>query len=319
MKNHFTLWIQEFLNNPSLNDCCLNVGNTQAVFADFGSGLISIDHPSFEITEVKNWVLDRLTEVGKTWDAKCPYVDATLKSGHRLHVVFAPIAQPGLLISLRQLQTSSSTQSLAHQRWQHDAAFESLKKIIRQGDSMILCGATGSGKTTLASDLLTFVPAEERIIALEDTSELNPSHPQFVKLLSRPSNADGFGEVTLRALLKQTLRMRPDRIILGECRGPEILELIQALNTGHRGFMATLHANSARDGIKRLELLCMLAAHGTLPLPLIRELISHGIQWIVHLKRNAKGQRAISEVIQVVGMEGSTLLLKPVFNQSPMT
>jgi pilus assembly protein CpaF len=175
---------------------------------------------------------------------------------------------------------------------------------------VLLCGATGSGKTTLLGDLLAEVPAGERILAIEDTPELNPDHPHFLSLYSRPANADGFGEVTLRALLRQTLRMRPDRIVLGECRGPEVLELLQALNTGHRGAMATLHANSCRDALRRVELLCLLASSGSIPQSAIRELLGSGISWVAHVSRE-EGQRRIDEICRVEGREGDTLLLRP--------
>ena len=188
--------------------------------------------------------------------------------------------------------------------------FAQLAEAVRKGDSVLISGATGSGKTTLAGDLLAEVPEHERLLALEDTPELAPAHPHFVSLISRPPNADGFGEVTLRMLLKQALRMRPDRIILGECRGSEVLDLLQALNTGHRGSLATLHANSPRDALRRVELLCLLAAAGAVPLSAIRELLAVGVQWIAQVKR-AGPQRIISELWRVEGREGDTILLRP--------
>lgn len=186
----------------------------------------------------------------------------------------------------------------------------------REGDSVLLAGATGSGKTTLANDLLSEVPCHERILALEDTPELAPAHPHFVSLTSRPPNADGFGEVTLRTLLKQALRMRPDRVILGECRGGEVLDLLQALNTGHRGAMATLHANSPRDALRRIELLCLLASQGSVPIPAIRELLAAGVQWIAQVRRtpdeSGRARREIHELWRVEGREGDTILMRPI-------
>jgi pilus assembly protein CpaF len=170
-------------------------------------------------------------------------------------------------------------------------------------------GGTGSGKTTLLNDLLAFTSEDERIIALEDTAEIHPIHAHFLSLLSRSANADGFGAVSLRDLLKQTLRMRPDRIVIGECRGDEVLDLLQALNTGHQGTLSTLHANSARDGLKRLELLALIGARGTIPSPLIKELISNGVQKIAFLKRR-NGVRKIESVLAVHGMEREVILTK---------
>jgi pilus assembly protein CpaF len=147
------------------------------------------------------------------------------------------------------------------------------------------------------------------MIALEDTAEIHPAHPHFLSLLSRAPNADGFGAVSLKDLLKQTLRMRPDRVLIGECRGDEVLDLLQALNTGHRGTLATLHANSARDALKRLELLALIAARGTIPSTLIKELISNGVQKIVYLKRE-NGVRKIQSVIAIQGMEREVILTR---------
>ena len=163
---------------------------------------------------------------------------------------------------------------------------------------------------------MSFVPDTERIIALEDTPELRPSHPHFLSLLSRGPNADGGGEVSLRHLLRQALRMRPDRIILGECRGAEVLEFLQALNTGHRGAMATLHANSAREALRRLELLCLLFAPSPLPTTTIRELLGLGVRWLVHVKKMSEG-RKISELWKIEGREGDTILMRPMLEERP--
>ena len=309
--------LKDHLAHPTVTDICIN--GPQGLFIDRGDGMERIGPAPHEMTEeaLRDWVLDQLSKVGKTWDAKLPFIDASLSSGHRLHVAFPPLASQGILVSLRRIPTaqsklsSSEGQKLAWDRWKSSPLFQVLTRVIGQGDSVIISGATGSGKTTLASDLLSFVPEKERIVALEDTRELSPAHFHFVSLVSRPANSDGYGEVTLRALLRQTLRMRPDRIILGECRGGEVLELLQALNTGHRGAMATLHANSPREALRRIELLCLLASSGSIPIPCIRELLAMGVQWIVQVKRFAEG-RKIQEVWKVEGREGDTILLRQV-------
>ena len=299
-------WLQQILNDPHITDICIN--GAHSVFIDRGQSLepwrVDSQVQTTEL-DLKTWILDQLSAIGKTWDARFPFIDASIPSGHRMHVVFPPLSQTGLLISLRKLPSRGCI------RWNHSPFYNRLKAAIQQGDSILISGATGSGKTTLANDLLGEVSTDERIIALEDTPELAPSHPHFLSLMSRPANADGFGEVTLRSLLKQTLRMRPDRIILGECRGSEVLELLQALNTGHRGALATLHANSPRDALRRIELLCILASEGRLPIRGIRELLSLGIQWIVQTKR-VESERIISEVVKLESMEGDTILLRPV-------
>lgn len=312
--------LQALLKNPSVTDICLNGGNE--VFFDRGNGLELCHEASLSEARLREWVLSELSAVGKTWDAKYPFVDATLPSGHRAHIVFPSSTQEKILVSLRRLTHSNEesepngdSQGSRGSRWcqspESTELYRCLVQAVQKGDSILLSGATGSGKTTLASDLLSEVPSHERMIALEDTPELSPRHPHFLRLLSRPPTSDGYGEITLRTLLKQTLRMRPDRIILGECRGNEVLDLLQALNTGHRGALATLHANSPRDALRRIELLCLLAVPGALPLFAIRELLSLGIQWIAQVKR-VSSVRKISEVWKVEGREGDTILMRPV-------
>jgi pilus assembly protein CpaF len=324
------VWLRELLAREEVTDICIN--GTLEAYADCGMGMLPIPSPHLENSplwsheiELKNWVLHQLASVGKTWDARHPFIDATLNSPwgeHRLHVAFPPLARQGILVSLRRLARVSqssfaapSSKELADKRWGSSPHFDLLKRAVRNGESILISGATGGGKTTLANDLLAEIPHHERILALEDTPELSPAHPHFVTLVSRPPNADGFGEVTLRTLLKQALRMRPDRVILGECRGAEVLDLLQALNTGHKGTLATLHANSPRDALRRIELLCLLAAGGSIPVGTIRELLASGVQWIVQVGRsspiNDLPRREIRELWKIEGREGDTILLRP--------
>lgn len=296
-------WLSEILANPQITDICIN--GDQETFVDCGHGMEKISHVRWDETQLQTWVIHQLSQIGKSWDAKNPFIDATLQSGHRIHIAFPPICPKGLLISLRKLPSASCSL-----RWQTDPYFETLCQIVKRGESLMVAGATGSGKTTLINDLLQQIPSHERVIALEDTLELNPSHPHFISLLSRPPNADGYGEITLRTLLKQALRMRPDRILLGECRGSEVLDLLLALNTGHRGAMATLHANSCRDALKRLELLCLVSSSTPIPLSVLRDLIASGIRWVAFVQRQ-KNARFIGELLRVEGKEGEIILLRP--------
>jgi pilus assembly protein CpaF len=313
-------WLSQALIDPETTDICIN--GSQQVYVDRGNGLelqkISNEDQWTE-NQLKDWILAELSKVGKTWDARYPFVDASLISGHRVHVAFPPLARQGILISLRRApqarMQSSQKKVTGAERWKSSPLYSFLAQRVRCGDSLLISGATGSGKTTLANDLLAEAPMEERIVALEDTPELMPDHPHFLSLVSRPPNADGYGEVTLRVLLKQTLRMRPDRIILGECRGGEVLDLLQALNTGHRGALATLHANSPRDALRRLELLCLLTSSGTIPVPVIRELLSLGIQWVAQVTREGS-QRKISECWRIEGREGDTILMRQVLESN---
>ena len=303
-------WLGALLQDTKVTDICINGGSA---FADSGRGLEPVPDSGWAPEPLKAWVLEQISLAGRSWDARHPFIDAPVRGTHRLHAAFPPVARGGILVSLRRLPGQSAhspeaARAAARTRWDSDSC-ELLAAAVRAGDSVLIAGATGSGKTTLAGDLLAEVPAHERLIALEDTPELAPAHPHFVTLLSRAANADGFGEVTLRALLRQVLRMRPDRVILGECRGGEVLELLQALNTGHQGALATLHANSPRDALRRMELLCLIAAGAAIPVPVIRELIASGIRWVVHVRRHGE-RREISEIARLEGREGDTLLLR---------
>ena len=305
------------LENEKVTDICLNGPNE--IFVDEGSGLekwIPAFPPFEHESDYRKFVLEQISLSGKTWDAKLPFLDTVFFQTHRAHIAFPPLAQHGIYVSLRRLPTRTprsllELQTQAKLRWKESSSpFETLIQSVTLQESMIFCGGTGSGKTTLLNDLLSFASEQDRIIALEDTAEIHPQHPHFLSLLSRTSNADGFGQVTLRDLLRQTLRMRPDRILIGECRGDEILDLLQALNTGHRGTLCTLHANSARDALRRMELMALLAAKGTIPDRLIKELIAHGIQKLVFLEK-----RKIKTVLHLEGMERDTILSRPIFNE----
>jgi pilus assembly protein CpaF len=310
--------LQTLLEDPTITDICLN--DHQSIRIDRGSGFERMDSPPlFEREEdYRQFLLEQLSLSGRTWDAKLPFVDTVFFQTHRAHLVFPPVSRTGICLSLRRLpgrnsESPETARIRGRNRWNGSVAgFEVLVRAVTLHESILFCGATGSGKTTLFNDLLSFIPERERLIALEDTAEIKPEHPHFLSLLSRPPNADGFGAVTLKDLVRQTLRMRPDRILIGECRGDEVLDLLLALNTGHRGTMATLHANSAQDGIRRLELLALIASRGQIPAPLIRTLISRGIQKIVHLERCGEGRR-ITEIISIEGMERDVIVSRRVF------
>ena len=305
----------DLLHRPNLTDLCVN--HYSEVYIDEGRGMIRYGGPPLfkSEAEYRAFVLEQISLSGKTWDAKLPFLDTIFFNSHRAHIAFPPLAQFGIYLSLRRLpnreiKSQITAQLEASARWKNsESHFEILKQAIREKETVFFVGGTGSGKTTLLNDLLSFVPAEERLIALEDTAEIHPAHPHFLSLLSRGPNADGFGAVKMTDLLRQTLRMRPDRILMGECRGDEILDLLQALNTGHHGTLATLHANSARDALKRVELLALIAAKGTIPGSLIKELMVNALQKIVYLSRE-NGQRKIQSILAIQGMERDVILTR---------
>lgn len=300
--------LDELTQNQLITDICIN--DQTAVYIDEGQGLKKY-HPQHSYTqqELKSWVLKELSLANKSWDAKYPFIDLLLPIGFRLHAVFPPICRKGILVSLRRMPWSMAKPPTEH--WKSQNGYEFIKDKILNKETVIISGATGAGKTTLLHALIDEIPETQRIIALEDTPELHPEHRQFLSLNSREKNPEGFGEISLREILKQSLRMRPDRIILGECRGAEVLELLQLLNTGHSGSLASIHANSAKDAIKRIELLCRLSSHSELSQKALRELLVSGIQWVIHLKTRDH-KREIAEISQICGMEGDTILSRPV-------
>ncbi len=307
--------LTEFLTSSKITDLCFN--RHDEIYLDQGRGFEKFPNPELIFhseTEYRNFVLEEISKSGKVWDAKLPFLDTVFFGTHRAHVAFPPLAQHGISLSLRKLPTRSKlthqeAQLKAAQRWSESGVgFALLVEAIGKKETIIFAGATGSGKTTLLNDLVSFIPSYERIITLEDTAELCPQHEHWLSLLSRTSNADGIGEVKLRDLVKQTLRMKPDRILVGECRGDEVIDLLQALNTGHRGTLSTIHANSAKEAIKRLELLAMIAARGTIPATLMKELIANGIQKIVFLS-----ERKIETIIQIEGFERDLIFSRAIF------
>lgn len=300
-------WLTNLLCDSEVTDILIN--GVSSVFVEKNGSMIDVTPPPpdrFTSQSLQSWTLARLSEAGKSWDARFPFVDLKMPEGHRLHVVFQPV-HDDILISMRAAPASRDARSLD---FGDPRALEILKNAVFRHETILLSGSTGSGKTTLLNQLLRSVDPNERILALEEVAELCPSHPHFVRLLARPPNADGFGEVTLRSLLRQALRMRPDRILLGECRGAEVLDLLQALNTGHRGSLVTLHANSGRDALRRIELLTLLHGPSGFSTRIARELIASSVNWVVHQKRDGP-RRIISEILRVEGLEGDAIIARP--------
>lgn len=289
-------WFLELLKDPEVTDICIN-GKKQ-VFVDRGEGLVYSPHTF----DPMPWALEQIALCKRSWSAHYPFINARLQTGHRLHVAFPPVSGPEPLLSIRMIRPQKRT-------WFPHSSFEYLKNVFQNGKSILLCGGTGSGKTSLSTDLIDCVSPQERILCLEDVPEIKPSHPHFISLQTREQNSDSLGSISLKMLLKEALRMRPDRIVLGECRGEEVLDYLQILNTGHSGALATIHANSTRDATHRVELLAQLSS-GSFSASTLRGLLCRGIQVIAFLKRTEEGKREIREISEVVGLEGDTILLK---------
>jgi pilus assembly protein CpaF len=248
-----------------------------------------------------------LTPLGRRVDELSPMVDARLEDGSRVHVVIPPLAVDGPSLSIRRFSAvRPGPEELVELGTLTGQLRDELAAAVGARRSILVSGGTGSGKTTLLNALSAFIDPAERVITIEDAAELRLSQPHVVRLESRPANVEGRGRVTIRALLKSALRMRPDRIVIGEVRGGEALDLLMALNTGHEGALSTVHANSPEDALRRVETLALMAGVG-LPHEAIREQLGRGLDLVIHLARLSDGSRrvvAVSEVVRTAGSIG---------------
>ncbi len=259
-------------------------------------------------------VIDRIVGgVGRRVDEGSPMVDARLKDGSRVNAIIPPLAVHGSVLTIRKFATDpyQVKDLISFGTLTVDVAVV-LEACVRGKLNVLVSGGTGTGKTTTLNVLSSFIPEAERIITIEDSAELQLQKPHVVALEARPSNAEGAGEVRIRDLVKNALRMRPDRIIVGECRGAEALDMLQAMNTGHEGSMTTVHANSPRDALSRLETMVLMAGFD-LPVRAIREQVNAAVDVIVQLERFGDGKRMVTAVTEVQGMEGDTILLQDIF------
>ena len=251
--------------------------------------------------------------VGRQIDAESPLSDARLADGSRVHVAIRPVAVDGPLLNIRKfVRGPLDMADLVRLGSCSETAFGFLKACVLARANVVVSGGTGSGKTTLLNVLSGYLPDDERIVTIEDTAELRLQQRHVVTLEARPPNAEQRGEVTIRDLVRNALRMRPDRIIVGECRGKEALDMLQAMNTGHEGSMTTLHANRPRDVLARIETLVLMAGFD-LPARAIRSQIASAIDVIVHLERLRDGTRKVMQISEVTGMEEDVITMQDVF------
>lgn len=260
-------------------------------------------------------IIQRIVEpLGRHVDAASPMVDARLPDGSRVNAIIPPLALDGASVTIRKFSDKKLTTDdlVAYGSMTQEMALF-LEEAVRSRQNILVSGGTGSGKTTLLNILSQFIPAGERIVTVEDSAELKLSHRNIVRLEARPANIEGQGRVAIRDLVVNTLRMRPDRIIVGECRGAEALDMLQAMNTGHDGSMTTCHANNPRDALARLENMVMMAGF-ELPSTAIREQISSAVNLIVQQTRMPDGSRKVIKITEVAGREASTILLQDIFS-----
>jgi pilus assembly protein CpaF len=259
-------------------------------------------------------VIDKIvSSVGRRCDEVSPMVDARLKDGSRVNAVIPPLAIDGPSMSIRRFGTDPIT-------WEDYVRFNSLtphmveflRACVVSHMNIIVAGGTGSGKTTLLNNLSSFIPDTERIVTIEDAAELRLRQPHVVRLESRPANIEGKGRIAIRELLINALRMRPDRIVVGECRGSETLDMLQAMNTGHDGSLTTIHANSVRDAVQRIETMVMMAGFD-LPVKAIRQQFASAVHLLINAARLTGGPRKVMSIAEVQGMEGEAVTMQEIF------
>ena len=269
----------------------------------------------FESNEHVSRVIDRIiAPLGRRCDESSPYVDARLPAGHRVNAIIPPLSLVGPVLTIRKFRKSPLTvDDMIRFGTLTQEVVGFLHACVEGRLNVVISGGTGSGKTTLLNLLSSFIPDDERIVTIENAAELQLRQEHVVTLESRPSNIEGKGEITIRDLVVNSLRMRPDRIVVGECRSSEALDMLQAMNTGHDGSMTTLHANTPRDAIARLETMCLMSGMD-LPLRAIREQIASALDVIVQEERMKDGSRKVVAVTEVQGMEGDVVVLQDIFS-----
>jgi pilus assembly protein CpaF len=259
-------------------------------------------------------IIERIVApIGRRIDESSPMVDARLKDGSRVNAVIPPLALKGPSITIRKFSKRKlGAEDLLKFASASPAMIEFLQVCVVQRKNMLISGGTGSGKTTLLNILSNFIPGNERIVTIEDAAELQLHHANIVSLEARPANIEGKGHISIRELVRNSLRMRPDRVVVGECRGGEALDMLQAMNTGHDGSLTTAHANSPRDMLARLEVMVLMAGMD-LPVTAIREQVASAVDIIVQQTRFACGTRKITSIVEVTGVESGKIQLQEVF------
>lgn len=303
--------VEEFLADPTVTEVMVN--SNRAIFVE-REGRLHRTNAKFLSEGHLRRVIERIvSEVGRRIDESSPMVDARLPDGSRVNAIIPPLAVDGPALTIRKFSRNPlQVDDLIGFGTLTPPLAEMLRVCVEGRLNILITGGTGSGKTTLLNVLSSFIPEDQRIVSIEDSVELQLHQEHVIRLESRPPNLEGKGEITIRDLVRNSLRMRPDRIIVGEVRGAESLDMLQSMNTGHDGSLSTLHANSPRDALSRLETMVLMAGMD-IPMRAIREQAASAIHLLVHLSRLADGSRRITSVTEVSGMEGQVVTLQDIF------
>jgi pilus assembly protein CpaF len=304
--------LEPFLNDPEVDEIMIN-GPFQ-IYCERHGKLQLVPVRFRDNAHVLQVVERMVAPLGRRVDEKSPMVDGRLRDGSRFNVILPPLALNGPIITIRKFARDPFTMAdLVNFGTLSQSAARFLQGIVVGRLNCVVSGGTGSGKTTTLNVLSSFIPSNERIVTIEDAAELQMRQEHLIRLESRPANIEGAGQVTIRDLVRNALRMRPDRIVVGECRGAEALDMLQAMNTGHDGSLTTMHANSPRDMVKRLETMVLMSGFD-LPIKAVREQISMAVQIVVHQERMLDGVRRITGITEVFGMEGETITMQDIFH-----
>ena len=303
--------LEELLADPSVSDILVN--SHKQVYVERRGRLELTDVVFFDDAHLLKIIDKIVSRVGRRIDESSPMVDARLPDGSRVNAIIPPLAIDGPCMSIRRFSAVPlKMDDLINHRSLTAEMAEILQGLGKAKINIVISGGTGSGKTTMLNVLSGYISHSERIVTIEDAAELQLQQPHVVRLETRPANIEGKGEVSQRALVKNALRMRPDRIILGEVRGGEALDMLQAMNTGHEGSMATIHANTPRDALTRLENMVSMAA-ASLPTKAVRQQISSAVGVVVQIGRLTDGKRKVLSILEITGMEGDIITTQEIF------
>jgi len=303
--------LEPLLKDPEVTEIMVN--GVEDIFVERQGSCTRVPVQFSSENDLRNVIERIVSPLGRRVDERSPTVDARLADGSRVHIVLPPLALNGPVITIRKFrQTIGSWQDLIDNGTLSTPMVLTLTEAVQSKKNILISGGTGSGKTTLLNILSSAIPPAERIITIEDAAELRLTHPNLVRLEARPANAEGVGQISIRELLRNALRMRPDRIIVGECRGAEAFDMLQAMNTGHEGSLSTLHANSPREAVHRLETLVLMAELG-LPFRAVRDYIASSLDYIVHIERDSSGRRKVNKISAITGMEGEVIQMEDIF------
>jgi pilus assembly protein CpaF len=303
--------LEFLLKDPAISDILIN--GPKNIFVE-RKGQLEKTSVEFRDNAHLMQIIDRIvSKVGRRVDETCPMVDARLEDGSRVNAIIPPLALDGAAVSIRRFGSNPlKLEGLLNYKAFTPEMVMLLEGCIKARLNIIISGGTGSGKTTLLNTLSSFIPNDQRIVTIEDAAELQLQQEHVVRLETRPANIEGTGAITATDLVRNALRMRPERIIIGECRGGETLDMLQAMNTGHDGSMTTIHSNSPRDAIARLETLVMMAGF-ELPVKAIRQQIAGAVDVIIQANRLQGGPRRVLNITEVQGMEQDTVVLQDIY------